>query len=132
MLPADKQPPLSRIRENADLLDAIRRSPKPLSKAGDWLRLDDTYGDAPNQQTLEFLYEVFAEQRRERCLGQGVFLSTAHSVKGMEFAHPAIIDGGWAAQATEEQRRLFLCRDDPRQGNLMPDAAARPAQPVFG
>ena len=133
MLPADRQPPLSRIRENADLLDAIKQSSEPLSKASDWLRyLDDHYGDepgniwlnqlkavlqgwqdetddgeVPKQQTLEFLYEVLAEQRRERCLGQGVFLSTVHSVKGMEFAHLAILDGGWALPATEEQRRLF-------------------------
>jgi len=133
MLPADRQPPLPRIRENADLLDAIKQSPEPLSKAGDWLRyLDDNYGNepgniwlnqlkailqdwqdetdngaVPNQQTLEFLYEVLAEQRRERCLGQGVFLSTVHSVKGMEFAHLTILDGGWATPATEEQRRLF-------------------------
>lgn len=133
MLPADKQPPLSRIRENAGLLDAIKQSPEPLSKAGDWLRyLDDSYGNemgniwlnqlkamlldwqdetgdgpVPKQQTLEFLYEVLAEQRRERCLGQGVFLSTVHSVKGMEFAHLAILDGGWTAPAGEEQRRLF-------------------------
>jgi len=133
MLPADKQPPLSRIRENADLLNAIKQSHKPLSKAGDWLsHLDDIYGnelgdiwlnqlksvlqdwqdetdngEVSNLQTLEFLYEVLAEQRRERCLGQGVFLSTVHSVKGMEFVHLAIIDGGWTAPATEEQRRLF-------------------------
>jgi ATP-dependent DNA helicase RecQ len=133
MLPADRQPPLSRIRENADLLDKIKQSTEPLSKAGDWLRyLDNSYGNqagniwlnqlkamlqewqdetgdgpVPKQQTLEFLYEVFAEQRRERCLGQGVFLSTVHSVKGMEFAHLAILDGGWMTPATEEQRRLF-------------------------
>ncbi len=133
MLPADKQPPLSRIRENADLLDAIKQSPEPLSKASDWLRyLDDSYGSepgniwlnqlkamlqdwqdetddgaVPKQQTLEFLYEVLAEQRRERRLGQGVFLSTVHSVKGMEFSHLAILDGGWTTPAGEEQRRLF-------------------------
>ena len=133
LLPADKQPPLSRIRENADLLDTIKQSPEPLNKASGWLRyLDDSYGNepaniwlsqlkavlqdwqdetddgaVPNQQTLEFLYEVLAEQRRERCLGQGVFLSTVHSVKGMEFAHLAILDGGWSTPATEEQRRLY-------------------------
>ncbi|MGZ8234739.1 MULTISPECIES: RecQ family ATP-dependent DNA helicase [Methylobacter] len=133
MLPADKQPPLSRIRENADLLDAIKQSPHPLSKAGDWRRyLDDGYGSEPANiwltqlkavlqdwqdetddgampklQILEFLYEVLAEQRRERCLGNGVFLSTVHSVKGMEFAHLAIVDGGWVTPATEELRRLF-------------------------
>jgi ATP-dependent DNA helicase RecQ len=133
MLPSDRQPPIFRIRENADLLDAIKQSPEMLSKAGDWLRyLDNTYGSAsaniwlnqlksvlqawqdetddgevPKHQTLEFLYEMLTEQRRERCLGQGVFLSTVHSVKGLEFSHLAIIDGGWTTPATEEQRRLF-------------------------
>ena len=125
--------PLSRIRENADLLDAIKQSPEPLSKAGDWLcYLDDRYrneaatiwlnqlkavlqdwqaetdnGAVPKQQTLEYLYETFDAQRRERCLGQGVFLSTVHSVKGLEFAHLTILDGGWTTPATEEQRRLY-------------------------
>jgi ATP-dependent DNA helicase RecQ len=137
ILPADQQPPPFRIRENADLLDALKLASKPLSKAGDWLRyLDDAYsnesnnvwvdqlkdilldwqretddGEVPNLQTLEFLYETLAEQRRERRLGQGVFLSTVHSVKGMEFSHLVIIDGGWhsagTAQSMEEQRRLF-------------------------
>ena len=133
MLPDDMKLPLSRIRENAELLEAIQQSQEPLSKAGDWLRyLDDRYGNeagniwlnqlkavlqdwqvetsdgaVPKLQTLEFLYELFGEQRRERCLGQGVFLSTVHSVKGLEFAHLAILDGGWATPATEEQRRLY-------------------------
>ncbi|MGZ5053893.1 MAG: RecQ family ATP-dependent DNA helicase [Methylobacter sp.] len=133
ILPDDVKLPLSRIRENADLLEAIKESPEPLSTAGDWLRyLEHSYGSeagniwlnqlkallqdwqdetndgaVPKQQTLEFLYEALAEQRRERCFGQGVFLSTVHSVKGMEFAHLAILDGGWAAPATEEQRRLY-------------------------
>jgi ATP-dependent DNA helicase RecQ len=72
----------------------------------DWQ--DETHdGAVPKQQTLEYLYEVLAEQRSERCLGQGVFLSTVHSVKGMEFAHLAILDGGWTLPASEEQRRLY-------------------------
>lgn len=133
ILPDDLKLPMSRIREYADLLDAIKQSPEPLSKASDWLRyLDDSYGsepgtiwlnrlkamvqdwqaetdngEVPKLQTLEYLYEVLAEQRRERCLGQGVFLSTVHSVKGLEFAHLAILDGGWTTPASEEQRRLY-------------------------
>ncbi|MGR9014270.1 MAG: UvrD-helicase domain-containing protein, partial [Gammaproteobacteria bacterium] len=133
ILPADKQPPLSRIRENADLLSAIKQSSKALTKASDWLEyLDDACGskpdniwlnqlkiilqdwrdetdngEVPKQQLLEFLYEVLADQRRERRFGNGVFLSTVHSVKGMEFAHLAILDGGWMTPASEEQRRLY-------------------------
>jgi len=36
-----------------------------------------------------------------------VFLTTIHSVKGMEFSHLAILDGGWTKDAPEEQRRLL-------------------------
>ncbi len=133
MLPADKQPPLTRIREHADLLAAIKQSSDALSKASDWLRyLEESYShpadniwllqltailrnwqdetddsQMPKQQILEFLYEILAEQRRERCFGQGVFLSTIHSVKGMEFTHLLILDGGWIIPGTEEQRRLY-------------------------
>ncbi len=133
MLPADRQPPLFRIRENADLLDAIKQHSEPLGRASDWINyLDTKYSNTPKnpwvaqlksilqdwqretndsevaqQQTLEFLYEILAEQRRERRLGNGVFLSTIHSVKGMEFPHVFILDGGWTTPASEEQRRLF-------------------------
>ena len=48
-----------------------------------------------------------AEQRRDNRLGIGVFLSTIHSVKGMEFNHVFILDGGWSENPSEEQRRLF-------------------------
>lgn len=34
-----------------------------------------------------------AEQRREKSLGQGVFLSRVHGAKGLEFEH-MIIDAG--------------------------------------
>jgi ATP-dependent DNA helicase RecQ len=133
MLPADRQPPPFRIRENADLLDAIKKHPEPLGRASDWINyLDKKYNHTfPNpwveqlkttlqdwqretndsevtqQQTLEFLYETLDEQRRERRFGNGVFLSTIHSVKGMEFPHVFILDGGWRTPANEEQRRLF-------------------------
>lgn len=133
ILPEDVKLPLPRIRENADLLAAIKQAPEPLCKASDWLGyLDNRYGnesgniwlnqlkaifqdwrDETNdgnllkQQILEFLYEVLAEQRRERCFGQGVVLSTVHSVKGMEFTHLVVLDGGWSPAASEEQRRLY-------------------------
>jgi ATP-dependent DNA helicase RecQ len=64
-------------------------------------------GKVPTVQTLEFLYETLADQRRERRLGQGVLLGTIHSVKGMEFGHVFILDGGWGGQDREEQRRLL-------------------------
>ena len=133
MLPSDKQPPPFRIRENADLIDALKQSRKTVSTASFCLNyLAETYpgdkdnpwleqlkdilldwqketndGEVSNQQTLEFLYETLSEQRKERRLGRGVFLTTIHSVKGMEFSHLVILDGGWTKDSLEEQRRLL-------------------------
>ena len=133
MLPADKQPSPFRIRENADLIAALKQSRKTVSTASFWLNyLRETYPDAKDnpwleqlkdilldwqketndgevstQQTLEFLYETLSEQRKERRLGRGVFLTTIHSVKGMEFSHLVILDGGWPTDSQEEQRRLL-------------------------
>ncbi|MGZ8237933.1 MAG: RecQ family ATP-dependent DNA helicase [Methylobacter sp.] len=133
MLPADKQPPAFRIRENANLLTALKQSRKTVSTASSWLNyLAETYqddkenpwveqlkdilldwqketndGEVSTQQTLEFLYETLSGQRKERRLGQGVFLTTIHSVKGMEFSHLVIMEGGWTKDSLEEQRRLL-------------------------
>ncbi len=133
MLPSDKQPPPFRIRENAQLLDALKQSRKTVSTASFWLNyLAENYPDAKDnpwleqlkdslldwqketndgevstQQTLEFFYETLSEQRKERRLGRGVFLTTIHSVKGMEFSHLVILDGGWTKDSQEEQRRLL-------------------------
>ena len=133
MLPSDKQPPPFRIRENAALIAALKQSRKSVSTASFWLNtLAETYPDAKDnpwleqlkdslldwqketndgevstQQTLEFLYETLSEQRKERRLGRGVFLTTIHSVKGMEFSHLVILDGGWTKDLLEEQRRLL-------------------------
>lgn len=136
-LPPDKMPPLLRIRENAAFLEALKaddRSPARASdllerlgglfpgRSGDpWVKqlrgiLEDwreESGDAelPVRHALEALYESLAGMRHERRLGRGVFLGTAHGVKGMEFDHVIILDGGWdrACQGAraEEERRLY-------------------------
>ena len=72
----------------------------------DWQK-ETNDGEVSTQQTLEFLYETLSEQRKERRLGRGVFLTTIHSVKGMEFSHLVIVDGGWTKDSLEEQRRLL-------------------------
>ncbi len=62
---------------------------------------------------LQFLYEYLSEQRRQIRFGKGVLLSTVHGVKGEEYHHVLILDGGWqrcaesAANNIEEERRLF-------------------------
>lgn len=131
-LPKQNQPPPFRIREYLAFLNAVKQDSHTLCKASDWLGYwETTTADQPNiwqqqlklllqqwlidtdnaettkQQFLEYLYESLAEQRRDCRIGQGVFLSTIHSVKGMEFSHVFILDGGWAVPATEEQRRLL-------------------------
>ena len=132
VLPSQNQPSPFRIRENLDLLNFIKQSTKVLSKASVWLdyvqekdadkqniwsrqltqllqdwQMETDNAEISKHQLLEFLYESFAEQRRDCRIGHGVFLSTIHSVKGMEFSHVFILDGGWSAKATEEQRRLL-------------------------
>ncbi len=128
-LPKQSQPPPFRIRENLALLNAIKQDSKALCTASDWLdwlqkkpqnfwmqqllqllknwQIETDNENTSKRQLLEYLYESLAEHSRNSRLGQGVFLSTIHSVKGMEFSHVFILDGGWKPVASEEQRRLF-------------------------
>ncbi len=65
----------------------------------------------PVSRAVDRFYEFTAEQRREKVLGQGIFLSTIHSSKGMEFPHVFILDGDWGRQKSrvewEEERRVM-------------------------
>jgi len=65
----------------------------------------------PVSRAIDRFYEFTAEQRREKVLGQGIFLSTIHSSKGMEFPHVFILDGDWGLQKSptewEEERRVM-------------------------
>jgi ATP-dependent DNA helicase RecQ len=62
-------------------------------------------------EVIDWVYETLAEQRRAQRSGRGVFLATAHAVKGMEFDHVCIVDGDWRPQRTpaeqEGERRLY-------------------------
>jgi ATP-dependent DNA helicase RecQ len=136
-LKRDKVPALYRIREIAAFLDELkarRGSPVKVSSLRDglpdaadggagnvWLSrlrevLDSRLQDAgdvevPAQQLIEYIYESLIEQRRDQFIGTGVFLSTVHSAKGMEFPHVLIPDGGWSGGRStaemEEERRVF-------------------------
>jgi ATP-dependent DNA helicase RecQ len=65
----------------------------------------------PVSRAIDRFYEFTAEQRREKILGQGIFLSTIHSSKGMEFPHVFILDGDWSGPSGksewEEERRVM-------------------------
>jgi ATP-dependent DNA helicase RecQ len=74
----------------------------------------------PVQFYVDWLYEALAEQRRERTLGQGLFLNTIHAAKGLEFDHVFILDGGWhlpseRARQEEERRLLYVAMTRARQ-----------------
>lgn len=72
---------------------------------------DETADTAqPVPDILDYLYEILGDQRHSGNLGNGIFLSTVHSVKGMEFKHIFILTDNWKQQKgadLEEERRLF-------------------------
>ena len=55
----------------------------------------------------DFAFETLMEEKKEHKTGKGVLLGTIHSVKGMEFSHVFILDGGWQLHNMEEERRLY-------------------------
>jgi len=65
--------------------------------------------ELPVKHAIDYMWEALAEQKRERFMGRGVFLSTVHFAKGMEFDHVFVADGGWAAHKDEgeEERRVY-------------------------
>ena len=132
----EKTPPLQRIREFRRFLTEMKARHGELMSAPDLLtmvselagtyssiwwellrdilrELENESGDAqlPAGYISEYVYEALAEQRREHGIGTGVFLSTVHSSKGMEFPHVFVPGGGWTTgkntQDQEEERRVY-------------------------
>lgn len=132
-----KTPPLYRIREIRQFFSELKAHHDELLAASDLLALLDTHageqssviwwellkgilfelreetGNAqqPVSFITEYLYEILEEQKRDQTIGAGVFLSTVHSAKGMEFPHVFVPGGGWIkgkdSQAQEEERRIY-------------------------
>ena len=103
----------------SDLLDNIKILRQSKNTNIWWLMIDlffENYQDEtsnsilPVSRAVDRFYEFTAEQRREKILGQGIFLSTIHSSKGMEFPHVFILDGDWGRPSGknewEEERRV--------------------------
>jgi ATP-dependent DNA helicase RecQ len=98
-------------------IDEIRAGQEPNS----WWALIDMFSESyrgetmdsmlPVSRAIDRLYEFVAEQRREKVIGNGIFLSTIHSAKGMEFPHVFILDGDWNLPVDktqwEEERRIM-------------------------
>ena len=53
-----------------------------------------------------WLYEYAGDEHETR--SEGIFLGTAHAVKGLEFKHVFILDGGWQGADEAEQRLYYV------------------------
>ncbi|MFH2064535.1 MAG: RecQ family ATP-dependent DNA helicase [Pseudomonadota bacterium] len=135
----DKAFPLNRVREIRTTLQWMKEKGKNNCRAGDlqkelqeiqglketniWWLLIHTFLDAYREETddslqpatfmIDHFYDFLTEQRREKVVGNGIFLSTIHSAKGMEFPHVFILDGDWRqstdqAQQEEERRIMYV------------------------
>ena len=127
-------PRLIRIREYATLLDYLRSArlesltaesllaglPCCDSEENMWqadlrrllVEWREETGNLPQPvaQIEQYLYETLCDQYRSGTVNNGVFLSTVHSAKGLEFDHVFILDGGWQQKTgddLEEERRLY-------------------------
>ena len=84
---------------------------------------------------LDRLFEFIAEQRREKILGQGIFLGTIHSAKGMEFSHVFILDGDWSVPDSrtrwEEERRILYVAMTRAKENLIVMKSAKNPNPFI-
>ncbi|GAB6040652.1 RecQ family ATP-dependent DNA helicase [Endothiovibrio diazotrophicus] len=128
--------PFHRVREIDAFLGALKADRQRAVRAGELLEtlptgdanpihrvLRDALGqwrdesgdhELPADRAIEFLYELFGDGDFTPRLGEGVYLTTAHSAKGLEFDHLFIVEGGWqhdlkqgGAEAVESERRLY-------------------------
>jgi ATP-dependent DNA helicase RecQ len=127
-------PRLPKIRENAVLLEQLRETRLETRTAGSLLAfvpadiVEDTLwhknlrrligewkeetGDFPQPVCLieDYFYEALSDQGRSKNLSNGIFLSTVHSIKGLEFDHVFLLGDGWQKKQgmeMEEERRLY-------------------------
>jgi len=130
----DSFPKLSRIREHSIILEHLKKERLEMVRGSslfahlpdnpqedniwqantrklitEWI--EETH-DAPQPASLveDYLYEALSDQGRTSSLGNGVFLSTVHSVKGLEFDHVFILADNWGekeGEEMEEERRLY-------------------------
>jgi ATP-dependent DNA helicase RecQ len=134
----DKLPALHHIREIARCLDVLTAHRQELMRAEDLIaeldalaaptpggrnpwqdllrdvaeewREDSGNAETPVSAALDFFHESLAQLRSDISFGSGIFLSTIHASKGLEFPHVFLPGGAWlcpaGAQDREEERRL--------------------------
>lgn len=127
-------PSLTRIRENEQLLSFLHNYSEeqisadllfellPVQMEGDniWQQnlrslirewqSETSNSPQPIGRVENYFYESLVDQHRSRNMENGIFLSTVHSIKGLEFDHVFILDGNWQKRKgleLEEERRLY-------------------------
>lgn len=127
-------PRLTKIRENALLLAHLRETRLEMKTASSLLAFvpadmaRDTFwdknlrrligewqeetSDVPQPVPLieDYFYEALSDQGRSKNISDGIFLSTVHSIKGLEFDHVFLLGDGWQKREgleMEEERRLY-------------------------
>jgi ATP-dependent DNA helicase RecQ len=82
------------------------------------LETDVGTDEVPASDVVETIYEGLSDHQRAHSVGHGVFLTTAHSAKGLEFRHVLVLGGDWRSRpagsggspsvaAIEERRRTY-------------------------
>ena len=130
-------------RRTSDLIEQIKIIRRSRNANVWWQMIDlffENYQDEtsdsmlPVSRVIDRFYEFTAEQRREKILGQGIFLSTIHSSKGMEFPHVFILDGDWGRPGRKKRvgrgTTGHVCRDDTCRRNPLPVENAKQAESV--
>ena len=135
----DEGLPLHRVREIQEALEWLMAKENENTRASDlqtglneirgekesntWWQLIDLFLESYRDETadsilpvsrmIDRLYEFVAEQRREKVVGHGIFMSTIHSAKGTEFPHVFVLDSDWRqpvgeARWEEERRVMYV------------------------
>ncbi|MDE0456676.1 MAG: RecQ family ATP-dependent DNA helicase [Chromatiales bacterium] len=135
-------PPLSRIREFDRLIAHLKTSASVEISVQDlrqrlsticgaaslWTAMADRMlagieaelgaESCPVADAIEALHRGLLDHRRSQIVGDGVLVGTVHASKGLEFAHVAVLAGGWKGRSAdyapearsrfhEEERRLY-------------------------
>ena len=135
-------PPLSRIREFDRLITHLKTSTSVEISVRDlrqrlsticgaaslWTAMADRMlagieaelgaEPCPVADAIEALHRGLLDHRRSQIIGDGVLVGTVHASKGLEFAHVAVLAGGWKGRSAdyapearnrfyEEERRLY-------------------------
>jgi ATP-dependent DNA helicase RecQ len=92
-----------------------------LAEAVEAYALETGDAELPREHFLDWLAEWGRELRRRQT---GLLLVTAHSAKGLEFDHVAVLDGGWERRSANEDadaiRRLYyVAMTRARQGLIL-------------